>query len=165
MIDVESNKGELQILGGVELGVGAANTTGGASENARHQLFNPEDSGVIATVTTLVLGSNVTQVLHVATSNTALPTGIGTEVFRDRRRDFLTQPVCQMRTDSVLAQVDAHFAISVLANSMYTLTDENDLVILPPGSGFSLGTVSGASKLFSTFLWRERPAEQSELQF
>jgi len=164
-IDVELVPGELLLLGGTSICQGSATLTADAGERPRIQLFNPVGSGLLATVTTVMASTSSTTTFRVATNNTALTDGVGTEVFRDRRRAGTDLPTCQIRTDSTVAAVDAHLTFLGLSNINQILKDPNTMAVLPPGSGIEVGTTTLAGNLTCNYLWRERVAEQSELNF
>ena len=165
VLDVERVPGELLLLGGTRLGQGAASVTGAAGQRPRMQVFNPVDSGVLITVTGLWFSVQQTDTVRVATTNAVLSTGVATQTFRDRRLVITARPVGAIFTDSTVALTDANLLIRVLANVTQYLEDENGLAVLPPGSGYEIGSGTIASTLHASFLWRERPAEESELQF
>ncbi len=164
-LDVESVPGELLLLNGTALCMGAANITSAAGENPRVQLFNPATSGKLVTVSSFSVAPGANLTIHYATGIIALTTGIGTEVFRDRRLSAVARPSAQIRTDSTVAQTDGNGIIRVLNNTTAFIKDENSIAILPPGSGFEVGSTANATQIRVTFNWRERVAEQSELNF
>lgn len=163
VIDVERVPGELLLLGGTQLCMGATQATGAAGENARIQLFNPAGSGKLITVSSVIVTTPSTQRIRFATNNTAEATGIGTEIFRDRRLIATSRPVGQIRTGSLVAQVDAHGLIRILGNTPFYLNDENSIAVLPPNSGLEFGTTVFTTDVEVTFWWRERVALDSEL--
>ena len=164
-VDVESVPGELLALMGTRLCIGAATVTGSAGQSARIQVFNPLGSGMIAAVSSVLMTGTGTQNFRYAISNTALTTGVGTEVFRDGRFGVVPRPVCQIRTDDTVALTDAHGLIRLVPSVTYTLEDLNTVAVLPPGSGFEVGSSAFATLISVTFNWRERVAEPSELNF
>lgn len=165
VIDVERVPGELLVLGGTRLAVGATDLAGAAGESARTQVFNPLDSENIITVTTVVLSVSSTQTVRIAMHSAALTTGIGTETFRDSRLGTVPVPVGQMRQDSTIALTDANSLFRCEADTYNLLHDENGLAVLSPGFGYEIGLTNNATRIIVTYMWRERPAEPSELQF
>jgi len=163
VIDVERVPGELLLLGQTYLCLGAANLSAGVGDTARVQIFNPVASGRLITVSSAFASSTAGQTIRFATSITALTTGVGTEVFRDRRLSAVGGPSGQIRTDATVALTDAHGQYRTLANVGFLLNDENGVAVLPPGSGFEFGCGSTNTALFATFNWRERVALESEL--
>ena len=163
VVDVERVPGELLLLGGTQLCVGAATLTSAVGEVPRIQVFNPVASGKLVSVSTVVVGQGITVSIRFASTNTALTTGTGTEVFRDRRLAGTSRPSAQIRTDSTVAFTDAHGLLRAPANVPVYLNDGNTVAVLPPGSGFEVGTTQTNSLLLVTFFWRERVALESEL--
>jgi len=163
VLDVENVPGELLLLGQTQLCIGSSSLTAAAAEQARVQVFNPAGSGKLVTVSTTVFSTVTAQELRWASNNTALTTGVGTQVFRDRRLVGTSRPTAQIRTDSTVAQTDAHGQTRILANTPYQINDENSVAVLPPGAGFEVGTTVVNTQLHVTFFWRERVALESEL--
>lgn len=165
VIDVERVPGELLLLGGTILGHGASQITGNAGEVGRLQLFNPLGSGKLVTVSTAVVSVPQTSIIRSTISNIALPTGVGTELSRDARLLIGSRTAAQIRSLSSVALTGATELYRVLANSPLFLTDPNGLAVLPPGFGHEFSSNIVATAINVTWFWRERPAEQSELNF
>ena len=165
VIDVERVPGELLLLGGTRLCFGSTNLAGAAGESARVQLFNPADSGTIITVTGIIFGSSTGQTIRIGRNATALASGVGTETFRDTRLAILNRPTGQIRQESLAALVDINIHYQVVSGVTIQLTQNNDIAVLGPGQGLDTGTQTNATVIRVTYLWRERAAEQSELQF
>ena len=165
MIDVEGERGELQILAGTILGMGSASKTGDAAERGRVQLFNPVGSGKIVTVTDVLVGSSATQLISIGRTTIVEPSGIGTQLARDLRVAVSDRPVAAMFTDSEVAIVDGNILIRILANTNVIVSPKNGVMILAPGSGINVGPAGVATNINVTFFWRERVAETSELNF
>ena len=163
VLDVEQLPGELLLLGGTAISEGASTVFSAAGETPRIQVFNPVASGVLLTISSAVVSVSATTTMRSATSIIALTTGVGTEVFRDRRQSAVSRPSGQIRTDSTVALTDANTLFRVLANSTVFVTDPNSLAVLPPGAGFEFGSESVASQMWVTFYWRERVGLESEL--
>jgi len=165
VIDVERVPGELLLLGGTQLCLGAAVTTGDALERPRIQLFNPVGSGKLITVSSMQLSSQNTGITRYAIDNVALTDGLGTELFRDSRLGRVARPVGQIRSDSLVAIIDANAIMRLLASTTKTIEDPNSIAVLSPGFGLSVGHETIQATIQVTFNWRERIAEQSELLF
>lgn len=163
VIDVERVPGELLLLGGTNLCLGSGLVAAVAAESSRIQVFNPEDSGKLITVTLAIITSNASKKVRYARTNTALLSGLGTEVFRDTRLAGTSRPVGQIRSDTTVALTDANGRFIMLANTPVFLRDENSIMVLSPGSGFEVGAGDLNESIEVTFHWRERVAEQSEL--
>jgi len=165
MIDVEGDRGELQLLSGTVLGMGGANIAGLASERPRVQLFNPVGSGKIVTVTGIWVGCNAVQIVSIGRTTTVLPSGVGTELARDTRQSLIDRPTAKIFTDTQVAIADANMVIKVGSSESQLLNIKNDLLILAPGNGVDVGNSLVSGSITVTFFWRERVAEQSELNF
>lgn len=165
VIDVERIPGELLALGGTALCMGAATLSGAVGERARVQLFNPVGSGKLIAVSAFFTSSNSSQTYHWARSIIALPTGVGTEVFRDSRFPTASRPTGQIRTDSQVAIVDANGIFRIGTNVTFPVQDENSVAVLSPGAGLEVGAVNVVTLINVTFFWRERVAQPSELSF
>lgn len=165
VLDVELVPGELLFLGGTILGHGGTKLVGGAATAPRIQLFNPVGSGRIVTCTTVILTTGSTENVRGTVNQTALTTGVGVELSRDGRLEVTSRPTAQIRQDLTAAFTDATIQFSNTADRPFSLTDQNGLAVLPPGSGYEWGNGSVNSTLACSFLWRERTAEDSELSF
>lgn len=163
VVDVERIPAELLILGQTDLGSGAQSVTAAVGELPFIQLFNPTGTGKLVTVTQLWISTIGVTTIVIASNNTEEGAAINTEVFRDRRRSILNRPAAVMRSGSKVAGINGNFRFIIGANSPVFIKDPNELGILAPGSGLAVGGSSAAGRIDVTFLWRERAAEQSEL--
>ncbi len=165
MIDVEGNRGELQLLAGTRLCLGASSLTAAAGQTAKIQVFNPVDSGTIITITRVIISSGVVQTIRWAEEATERATGVTTQVFRDSRLPVIGRPIGAIFQESSAGFPDANGATVILANVPFILEDPNDVQVLAPGAGFTVGHTTVATPLSVTFYWRERVAEPAELNF
>jgi len=165
MVDVETDRGELQFLAGITVGMGAQTITGAGGETGKIQLFNPVGSGSIVTITDVLCSSSASQTFRLGRTNTLLASGIATQLARDTRQPVIRRPVAAMFSESSVALVDANIVFRVLSASPFNLSPKNGVMVLAPGSGLSVGASTVATTIFVTFFWRERPAETSELNF
>ena len=167
VLDVERVPAELLLLGNTRLGMASFPVQATATEFPGSQIENPADSGNLITITqVLITASQTTQILWGAVHG-QLPNDLPTASrLRDTREVFPTQPVGLLRIDTALAApIDSIGQLRVLASTLVRLDDENDLAILAPGERFTVGADTANAFLSAVFFWRERPAEQSELQF
>ena len=165
MIDVEGNRGELQFVQGTVLGMGAQNLDGVLLDLAKIQLFNPEDSGAIVTITSLFISVLDAATIRVGRSTTPLSGGIGTQLARDTRQLLSDRPTAQMFSEISPGFVDGNMQFQLGELRVFKLQDENGVSVLSPGNGLSVGTNVAGGNLTVTFFWRERVAESSELNF
>ena len=163
VLDVERVPSELLLLGGTRVCVGEDQQTSGAATSPRVQLFNPVDSGILITVTQVIYTASLAGNVRMGSTETLLAASVGTELFRDRRLTLGSRPAGQVFADSTLTQAPADWLFKSVANESLFIKDANDIAILPPGSGLEIGSGLQNLTIQVTFLWRERPAEQSEL--
>jgi len=166
MIDVENVPAELLFLAGTRIcmGGGTLAATGGVAPKA--QLFNPADSGFLITLTDIyaaTLSGAVTW--RWGPSAASFAGAIATEQFTDRRSDPAARPVGQVHQLNVAALANATNQTRFLNNDSLHINPKNDVCVLAPGTGFEIGIGTTNAALFYGFNWRERPAEQSELNF
>ena len=166
MLDVETNRAELQLLSGTRLCMGSTRQANVAAVTSRSQLFNPPDSGVIAVVTHLwavsdptLVPINITMIIALTGSPTL------TDLFRDGRLGITANPSLQTAViqDAVVTTPTLRF--NSLPSTAVDLTDENGIMVLSPGTGLEVGTQVVNRELDVSYLWRERIAEPSELNF
>lgn len=163
VIDVERVPGELLILGGTDLGGGAASLDGGPGNSSEINLHNPPDSGKLITVTQIIVSVASLETIVMGYSPGAFGTVTNTEFFRDLRRPITTRPVGQIRTLAAATFVPFDLQFRLEQNVPVFITAPNELAILPPDSSFRVGTTVLDRLLLCSFLWRERPALPSEL--
>jgi len=163
VLDVERVPAELLVLGGTGICHGGSTLTGAAGESAKAQLFNPADSNIIATLTKVIFAVTTASIARWGFSAASFGTAVGTQRFTDQRRPLPALPVCEVRQLSEAALANATAQTRVVSATTLQLENENGLAVLSPGTGFEIGEDTVASTIFFTFYWRERPAEESEL--
>jgi len=163
VVDLEAVPGELLRLGGTFLAWGSASMVGAAGESSKTQLFNPVDSGTIITVSHFDVGLNGTDTVRYGIETTPLTNGIGTESHRDTRTAVTVRPVGEIRTESAVATAPASGRILLLSSRTFHQRDENSVAVLLPGSGLTVGMTTVALRIDTTFFWRERAVEASEI--
>lgn len=163
VVDVERVPGELLFLGGTILGFGGVTQPLVAAQIPKVQLFNPAESNALVTITSVLIRASATIRVFFTNESVARPTAATSERFRDSRGGIVTQPVAEVRRESSVTAVPAIGIANVIANEQLILDDPNGIVVLAPNSGFVVGADRIGIELTVTFFWRERPAEQSEL--
>ena len=165
MLDVENVPGELLLLGGTQLCCGQTTTgAGGAGFFTQSMLRNPGGSNALITITQVVIHSSTNQVMQCGpTLNTYA--NAGTQTIRDTRRFPPGEPVGRALHDTLLAVGSSFFTIRAQASVPFVLKDPNGVAVLAPGTAFSVSSTVANGNLIIGWLWRERPAEESELQF
>jgi len=163
VLEVENTAPELRLLGGTILGLGARQSGGTAAVFNQIQLFNPAGSGNLITVTACELSCNSTQIVEFGLVNAALGTQTSTQRPRDGRVNILTPILGQVRfgTSAGIAPSVGHMIL--VTNTGRLLENSDGLFVLPPGFGFQISGGIVNTSLNACFWWRERVAEQSEL--
>ena len=164
MIDVENVPGELLALMGTRLCFGGTDVAASAGNISRGQLFNAAGSGVIATITRVDFSTNTASTFHFGINETELVTDPNDAQFRDTRFDLSSRPVGRIQNqnnNATLAPINGR--IRAAANTNITLQDPNGIAVLLPGDGWNVSPNVVNAPLFFNIFWRERAAEQSEL--
>jgi len=164
-IDVENVPAELLLLGGTRICMGGGTIGPTVAEASRAQLFNPADSGILATITSCWVAAPVTDIIRWGVVATVFGTAIGTETFTDTRLGLTQQPVVDVREGTAAAFADATNQTILLASTAFHLHDQNAIAVLAPGTGFEIGLGTDNVRMNYAFQWRERVAEAAELQF
>ncbi|MEE8609054.1 MAG: hypothetical protein V3S55_15730 [Nitrospiraceae bacterium] len=166
MIDVENLPPELLVLAGWSPAFRGTDITAGVGDLNASQLFNPLGSGKIMVLTTVILTISGAAGLRTAMTHTELASSNGFGVLRDNRAGDIisTAAVGNTRIETGFT-VNAGGNLFLSANRAETLEDRNGLAILTPGDGWSVGTDGTNLRLIVSYYWRERTAEQSELNF
>jgi len=166
VIDVENLPGELYLLSGTRLCWGATSVTGMPAEVPQAILFNPVDSGHLITVTQVSCSSNINDRIRFEVSQTTAGSAVATERFRDGRLITPTiLPTGQVRSQSTPTLRAGQADFRVLADEGKFVSDPNGICVLSPDTKLVVGSVTGATVITVTFWWREREAQESELQF
>lgn len=148
------------------LGIAVANQVAVAAEFSHNKIRNPIDSGSLVVLEKIIIRPGAAALLEIVTSAslaagfTDRPTG-----FRDLRSGALTAAgvtVAQVSSDSNVAQLGG--LASALFDVASGVINELELTfILPPGTELLVRVLTVNVGLATTFFWRERPAERSEL--
>ena len=164
VLDVESVPGELLLLAGTRICSGAAGALGAAAEVPNVIIANPADSGLLLTVTQVCITSDVTGLVRFAMQSGITGAAQSRERFRDARLISATSlPSGQIRTASNASLPDQDVAFGVIADEPVFFSDENGLAVLSPNTQYLAAGVTVVSTIRVTYWWRERAAEQSEL--
>ena len=164
MIDVENCPAELLILSGTRIGAGSARVAGVAGEIPKIQLFNPASSGLLVTITSVWLSVESDSFVEARPTNVAITTPVAS-VIRDTRQGPTNLPTATLRTESSAGGITQEWAVELLANTPFHLTDPNAVWVLGEGTGLTFDTAETNRTLSVSFMWRERPFQQSEVNF
>jgi len=166
VLDVENVPGELLLLSGTAICHGGGAAAGAVGEIPNLILFNPPDSGHLITVTQIAVAVSTNDQIRFELSSGVLGAQLNTERFREGRLITpTTVPVGQLRSFSNPSQIAQQVAFRVLANDSHFISDQNGVAVLAPDTRLVMASTVTATTLTGTFWWRERPAQESELQF
>ncbi len=165
VVDVERVPSELLALMGTRVAWGRVIVAAVAAQNSRAQLFNPAGSGKLITVTRLYPRVTVLDAVEMGTLGVALANLSAVSRYRDSRFGTTLQPVGQLREDTNVGATPATFRFNAQITESLPIDDENDIAVLSPGFGLVVSTASVNIGLVVSFMWRERTAEPSELNF
>jgi len=165
MFDVENLPAELYILGRTDLCMGGGFLAPVAAQAGRGQIFNPEGSGKVMTVTQAGLTASGVGIIRWGRRDTPLTSNLSTQIFRDVRHPLGNLPTGQIRSQTSVALANASGQAHSLANTPFALKDPNGLAVLTEGTGFKMGFSTVNLNVTFYFYWRERVAEPSEINF
>jgi len=163
VLEVEDTTPELLALGGWRLAWANTSRLSGVGNDSTSQLFNPLGSGQIVAVTQVHISTDATTLLDIEVQEGALAAGVP-GLYRDSRFGV------PRNTAALASSLDGGVTggglrVFVVIDEPFSLRDDNGLVVLAPGTGLNLGTVTTNMTLRVNYFWRERPAQQSELLF
>jgi len=164
VIDLEAVPAELLLLGGTQLAWGQTLFGPVVAAFPYGQVLNPTDSGNIITITSVRIFSDTSQQLNIALTTEVMVTP-DSQAIRDSRRGVAGIPVGQCRGKTDAAAPVFATRQRVVADTPLVWTDPNDLAVLSPGFAMQIAGTTLNTELALTWMWRERPAEESELQF
>lgn len=164
VLELENTTPELLALSGWRLAWQSTERPADAVNNSASQLRNPAGSGMIIAVTQLGL--------RAAGADTKIQGEISTTVFgtpvpglyRDSRFGTPRNTTGQVAT-AVGIPVGGGLRWATTVNIQDRIEDINGIVVLTPGSNLNLGTVNDNITLTVNYFWRERLAQESELNF
>ena len=163
VLEVENTTPELLTLTGWRTAWQSTARTSGAGNDSTSQLFNPVGSGFLVAITQIIINTGANTEIDLELQNTALAAGTA-GLYRDGRFGV---PRSTVAIASSLDGGSTGGGLRIRSNTNVptTLRDDNGIVVLSPGTGLNIGTVSFAIGLTVNYFWRERPAAPSELLF
>lgn len=162
VLDVENVPGELLLLGGTQLCIGQTIESANAGDTPSSSLRNPGESGTLITVTSIRIFSGTAQAGRGGPSLNTLP-NTGTQAVRDTRVGPTGQPVGIMLSDNSLSLAPLFYRFELNGTDDLVIEDPNGVAVITQGTSFIVGASIANTDLRVGWLWRERPAEQSEL--
>jgi len=164
MLDVENVPGELLLLSGYRLGMAGGTFTPAAGERQQVQLFNPDRSGLLVVIEDLYVSGPATQSFNLVPTRTQFVSQPGSENERDTRLTA-SQITAVLGELSSGAAASSDLVFRELGNTTFRLTSRNGIAVLAPGTGLNIEGRGIDIALDVGFFFRERVAEQSELNF
>ncbi len=164
VVDVEQVPAELLALGGTHMAMGRSTAAPLAANFQLSMLRNPGGSNAI--ITLLAVAINTSGLAGVAlglTLNTFSNLNTANTAFSDGRLFGIPQPVGEVRDEPNLVAGVEFFVLDADQVKGGLIQPPKALAVISPGTGFSVSTRSANVSLLCSFLWIERPAEQSEL--
>ena len=164
-LDVETLNAELMLLSSWRLGFSSTAQSPLAANLNHSQIFNPAGSGGITILERVDVLTKTAQEIRFALATAGLTNLTANHALRDTREGILSQPVTQIRDVQQVGGIAQFGIVTLEAAVNFTLEDKNGLFVLGPGTGVTFATTALNTDLQVTYLWRERVAEASELQF
>lgn len=165
VIEVESVPLELMRLTGWRLGMASDVRVAQAVLNNQGQLFNPADSGKLVVLERVDVQSDTAQHIEYDVGSNALTVDVGNTRARDTRDGIGSILIAQNRHVSQAGTIATIGSLFIEADVMFTLAPPQGICVLAPGTGFVITTTVQNTSMIRTFLWREREAEASEVNF
>lgn len=162
MIDVEQVPMELLVLAGTNSAGASSNQAGVAAVVQQSQLFNPPDSGKIATITSMFIRAETTQQIQYGLVTVALAGNPDTARFLDGRLGVTGSPACQIHDGNSGTIAPTVVRVFVLADQFVHVNIPKGCAVLSPGVGIQVTTTTINTALTCSFLWTERVGERSE---
>jgi len=160
--DTENLPAELMFLGGWILGMGTQFRAATVGQTSRVQVFNPLGSGKIAVLTDVFLQGTQDNI-NWEVNETAFGTLV-TGTTRDTHAGF-DVGTALATGNLATGNTPAAGRLFIETNLIFHFHMDRAIAVLRPGSGVEFGTVADNITLHATFMWRERIALDSELNF
>jgi len=164
ILDLENLPSELLILRGWVLGMGRISNQSAVGEVNSHQLFNPAGSGKLMVLTSLRVTVGTAGIVRFGPAFTALVDTSVAGAQRDTREGSI-KPTNGLLQEEDNGTGSTFGEIQLLANLSVEITDPDGLAVLIPGTAFRINDVATNALLRTSWMWRERTAEPSELSF
>jgi len=166
VIEVENTTPELLALSGWRLAWQQIQQNGVAAQVSALQLANPVGSNVVAAVTQIIFTqlTQPTDNIQMQLTNTLFTSAAIRGLFRDARFGGNRTTALELRSDANIP-TGAGLRIPVVLDVPVTIRDDNGLVVLTPGTAFQVGTTGNNVTFSVNFFWRERLAQESEINF
>lgn len=164
ILDLENLPSELLLLRGWVLGMGRIRNASAVGMVNSHQLFNPAGSAKIIVLTSLRVSVGSTSLVEFGPAFTALTDTSTPGTRRDTRAQVIkpTNGLLQEEDDGTRS---AFGAVQLITDISADILDPNGLAVLVPGTAFRINDLTTNITMRTSWMWRERTAEPSELSF
>lgn len=161
--ETENLPAELLFLGGWITGMGTQVVAASAGDISRVQVFNPVGSGKIAVLTDVFFEGTL-GILFWQVNETIFP-AVATGITRDTHAGFAVGTALVTGGQTTVAGTPQAGRLVLEQDIGLHFFMENGIAVLAPGSGVEFGFELTNRNLNATFIWRERVALPSELNF
>jgi len=164
VIELEDAPPEILALGGWRIAWMSTERPADPVQVSTSQLFNPAGSGTIMAVTQVGLRANTATTLNAEIQDAQIGGTPVRGLFRDGRFGGARETTATVASADGVA-VGGGLRWRLDTTEQHVIRDDNGIVVLTPGTGLSINTVSTNVVFTVNYFWRERAAEQSELNF
>ena len=163
MLDVETRVPELLLLAGTRLAFGFANSPGVAGFVSSTMIRNPGQSGNIITVHELSISGFGQDLSAGVTLNTLGNSGVVS--YADTRVPVATTTVGQVLFAELLVAAPDRYRLRTDTGTQTIYRPPSGIAVLAPGTAYAVTGRALNSQIIVGYVWSERPALPSELNF
>ena len=166
VIEVENTTPELLALSGWRVAWQQIQTNGVMAETSAVQLVNPVGSNILVAVTQIIFAmyTQPQDFIQMEVTDTLFSSAPIRGLFRDARFGGNRATAADLRRFTNMP-TGAGIRTQIFLDVENTIRDDNGLVVLTPGTAFQVGTTGNNIDLSVNFFWRERIAQESEINF
>ena len=165
VFDIENMPAELLALAGWRTAWQSTERPVQATQNSASQLRNPAGSGLLVVVTQVAIRVDSATFIQMEVSDVLFGTPVA-GLFRDARFGVPRNTAALVSSaDNIPVGGGLRYRFEPDAPSTRSITDENGLCVLTPGTAFNIGTITINRQMTVNYFWRERVAEPSEVNF
>ncbi len=163
VIEVENTTPELIALSGWRTAWQSTTRPRDVGAVSTSQLSNPAGSGVIVSVTQVMIQVDLDTAVQSEIGNVIIGTPVS-GLWRDGRFGVPRNSTAQASSADGVA-VGGGLRLQMATGEEFSLRDDNGIVVLSPGTTLDVATTSFNIVMTVNYWWRERLAQTSELLF
>jgi len=164
VLDIERVPAELFALGGTHIAQGFSVENGVAANFQQSMLLNPVNSNALITLTSISVFSDFDQSFDLGVTQNVFTNNNPTNVaFTDGRLFAASVPVGQVRDGISLVRGVSFYNLRANTTESQFYQPPDAVAVLSPGTAYSVGASVVNTLILVAYTWRERPAEESEL--